>query len=252
MFPYFLEFPTIPFTFERAFRILNQKNDFYYGLEPFKFCFIFCLVFYFFYEVIFKILSYKKNKLYFICVLLLFSFSVTIGKVAVDLPDVSIVQRRRDGLEMLVHEIREILVGELPLLYLHSEYRRQSVFVDHLIENEVAEARGEYPVLLLQHPLDAVGVVAVHDIGAVGYFAPCDILDLAGLVSPEVIPIIRDEAALMALMEARDAAYLMTFPGWYPRMVTDPRVQLIYQTDGAAPAAGGEHMAVYRLVWDGE
>ncbi|MCZ7544108.1 MAG: hypothetical protein M5R40_11525 [Anaerolineae bacterium] len=92
-------------------------------------------------------------------------------------------------------------------------------------------------------------LLAVHDIGAVGYFAPRPILDLAGLVSPEVIPIIRDEPALLALMEARGAAYLMTFPGWYPEIVADPRVAPVYRTSGTAPAAGGENMAIYRLDW---
>jgi hypothetical protein len=94
-------------------------------------------------------------------------------------------------------------------------------------------------------------LLAVHDIGAVGYFAPRPILDLAGLVNAEVIPIIRDENALIALMEARGSAYLMTFPGWYPRIVADPRVRLVYQTDGTAPASGGENMAIYRLEWGG-
>ena len=41
-------------------------------------------------------------------------------------------------------------------------------------------------------PPDAL--IAAHDIGAVGYFGQRRLLDLAGLVSPEVIPFIRDEA----------------------------------------------------------
>ena len=116
-----------------------------------------------------------------------------------------------------------------------------------IIETEmVAAAR----YLAESIPPDAL--LAVHDIGAVGFFAPRPILDLAGLVSPEVIPIIHDEAALLALMEARGAAYLMTFPGWYPHIVADPRVRLVYQTNGTAPASGGENMAIYRLAWGGE
>ncbi len=38
-------------------------------------------------------------------------------------------------------------------------------------------------------------LLAVHDIGALGYFAPRPIFDLAGLVSPEVVPVIRDRPA---------------------------------------------------------
>lgn len=88
-------------------------------------------------------------------------------------------------------------------------------------------------------------IIAAHDIGAIGYFTQRDLLDLAGLVSPEVIPFIRDETRLAAFLDAQGAHYLVTFPGWYPRLVEG--TQLVYQTDSPyAPAQGGEHMAVYR------
>jgi hypothetical protein len=60
-------------------------------------------------------------------------------------------------------------------------------------------------------PSDAV--IAAHDIGAIGYFTQRPLLDLAGLISPEVIPFIRDEAQLMDWMNARQVAYFVTFPG---------------------------------------
>lgn len=87
-------------------------------------------------------------------------------------------------------------------------------------------------------------LVAAHDIGALGYFGGRPLLDLAGLVSPEVVPFIRDEARLGAYLDRRQAAYLVTFPSWYPGLRLQGR--LVYQ--GAArfsPAAGGENMAVY-------
>jgi hypothetical protein len=95
-------------------------------------------------------------------------------------------------------------------------------------------------------PPDAV--IAVHDIGAVGYFTRRPLLDLAGLVSPEVVPFIRDEGRLYAYIRARGASYLVTFPSWYPQMTARPDVVMVYQTDSPwTIQAGGDNMAVYRL-----
>jgi hypothetical protein len=92
-------------------------------------------------------------------------------------------------------------------------------------------------------------LIAAHDIGAMGYFAQRPLIDLAGLVSPEVIPVIRNEAALGQLLQTRQAEYLVTFPAWYPALTQSPQIQLIYTTGSPdAPLAGGENMAVYRLL----
>jgi hypothetical protein len=88
-------------------------------------------------------------------------------------------------------------------------------------------------------------LIAAHDIGAIGYFSGRNVLDLAGLISPEVIPFIRDEAQLAAYLDRRGAAYLVTFPGWYPRLVIGR--ERVYQSGGLfSPDAGGENMVVYR------
>jgi hypothetical protein len=59
-------------------------------------------------------------------------------------------------------------------------------------------------------------LIAVHDIGALGYFAPdVRLLDLAGLVSPEVVPFIRDEARLAAYISASGAEYIIILPRYY-------------------------------------
>jgi hypothetical protein len=92
---------------------------------------------------------------------------------------------------------------------------------------------------------DEDSLIAAHDIGAMGYFGGRDLVDLAGLVSPEVIPIIRNEPALSAYLDTKDADYLVTFPGWYEQLVNN-RI-LIYNTQGSfSPAMGGENMSVYR------
>lgn len=88
-------------------------------------------------------------------------------------------------------------------------------------------------------------LVAAHDIGAIGYFGRRRLLDLAGLISPEVIPILRDEPALAGFLTSRGADYLATFPGWYPGL-TAGRESIYMTGEEYAPAAGGENMAVYR------
>jgi hypothetical protein len=87
-------------------------------------------------------------------------------------------------------------------------------------------------------------LVAAHDIGALGYFGGRRLLDLAGLVSPEVIPFIRDEAALARYLDERGVDTLVTFPGWYPQL-TRGRQPLFQTTGRFSPSSGGENMAVY-------
>lgn len=92
-------------------------------------------------------------------------------------------------------------------------------------------------------------LIAVHDIGAVGYFSRRPLLDLAGLVSPEVIPFIRDEIRLAEYLDRRHAEYLVTFPDWYPYLVS--RASAVYTTGGSfSPQSGGENMTVYRWASD--
>jgi hypothetical protein len=94
-------------------------------------------------------------------------------------------------------------------------------------------------------------LLAIHDIGAVGYFAARPILDIAGLVNPEFVPIYHDREAVYALMYARGARFLLAFPDQVPGGdVTDARLCPIFTTEGqAAINAGGAHMTVYSLNW---
>ena len=96
-------------------------------------------------------------------------------------------------------------------------------------------------------------MLAIHDIGAVGYFAPRPILDLAGLVSPEIVPFILDQAKLWDWLQQKNARYLMAFPDQIPSDdVNDPHLCPIFTTGGqAAVQAGGPNMTIYKLTWDG-
>ncbi len=68
-------------------------------------------------------------------------------------------------------------------------------------------------------------VIAAHDIGALGYFAPRPLVDLAGLVSPDVLPYMHDAEALHDYIVASGAQYVVVFPAWsetYARLVAQP------------------------------
>ena len=95
-------------------------------------------------------------------------------------------------------------------------------------------------------PPDAV--IAAHDIGALGYFDDHQLIDLAGLVSPEVIPFMRDESQLAVFLNQRKANYLIAFPAFYPDLTRG--LQPVFVSGGKfAPAIQEKNMAVYD--WSG-
>jgi hypothetical protein len=95
-------------------------------------------------------------------------------------------------------------------------------------------------------------LLAIHDIGAVGFFAPRPILDIAGLVNPDVIPLIGNEEALWGYMQEHGARYLMAFANQVPGgQVDDPRLCRAFTSGNpTAVSAGGDNMTVYALAWD--
>ena len=90
-------------------------------------------------------------------------------------------------------------------------------------------------------------IIAAHDIGALGYFDQHRLIDLAGLVSPEVIPFMRDETRLAEYLNQRDASYLIAFPDFYPDLTRSAPV--VFSSGGKfAVEAGQKNMAVYRWI----
>lgn len=90
-------------------------------------------------------------------------------------------------------------------------------------------------------------LVAAHDIGAMGYFGGHDLVDLAGLVSPEVIPFLRDEDQIAAYLNKRGVEYLVIFPDWYEHLTSG--LSPVFSTGAPyAPALGEMNMSVYRWL----
>ena len=91
--------------------------------------------------------------------------------------------------------------------------------------------------------LPSNAILAVHDIGAIGYFTSNSIIDLAGLITPDVVPFIRDESKLASYIDDAGAEYLVTFPSWYPQLIEGK--EAIFQS-GLEIFPFDDNMTVYR------
>jgi hypothetical protein len=112
---------------------------------------------------------------------------------------------------------------------------------------------------LLADHLPAEAVLAVQDIGALGYFLPNRLVDLSGIVSPEVQAYTKQavsaddpygQAGMRRFIEERRPDYLVVFPQWYPGLVQGGgfRPVLRLAVPGNVTLAGDE-IVVYATPW---
>lgn len=71
------------------------------------------------------------------------------------------------------------------------------------------------PAIWLHDNSEEDSIIAAHDIGAIGFFSERKIIDLAGLIDPMIVPIIRDEDQLTRYILESGADYLVVFADWY-------------------------------------
>lgn len=102
-------------------------------------------------------------------------------------------------------------------------------------------------------PPDAV--IGIDDIGAIMFLGPRPIVDLNGLVSPEMWPIIDlqadKETATMRLLAANNVHYLAIFPKWHTLLVSDPRIATPiqrFQTE-THTIIGEQEAVIYAVDW---
>ena len=87
--------------------------------------------------------------------------------------------------------------------------------------------------------------LAVHDIGALGYYVQNPVIDMAGLITPEVVPFIRDETRLAQYLDANSVDYLITLPSFYPQLTSQQ--ELLFEAGlPSQPESLGENMGIYR------
>lgn len=93
--------------------------------------------------------------------------------------------------------------------------------------------------------------VALNDIGAIAWVSRRHVIDLMGLVTPEILSYRRrGEAGVIQFVRERCPEYVIIFPAWFPRLAA--RRDLLEPVYGVRLArtevAGAPEMIVYRLV----
>jgi hypothetical protein len=91
-------------------------------------------------------------------------------------------------------------------------------------------------------------IIATHDIGLVGYITQRQLVDLAGLVTPEVIPIMNDQAKLAHYVRERNVTYVIVFTGYYREFLKQLNAQLVYSPNKEEfQARGLEPFEVFQI-----
>jgi hypothetical protein len=75
-------------------------------------------------------------------------------------------------------------------------------------------------------PQDAV--IATHDIGLVGYITQRQIVDLAGLVTPDIIPLTNNQVQMAEYVRAHHVTYVIVFTGYYKEFLKQLNAQKVY------------------------
>jgi len=116
--------------------------------------------------------------------------------------------------------------------------------------NAMHVAFGEWA---LEHtsPNDAL---ALNDIGAIGYVSQRYVVDLAGLITPEVVPLLRESDSasnLLDYLSQQGVDYVIIFPNWFPELAKQSQaLQPVHTiTLEHNTIAGGDTMVAFRTQW---
>lgn len=118
---------------------------------------------------------------------------------------------------------------------------RQNAHDVYWIESEMVET-----AKWVQENLPPDALLAVHDIGALGYYVPNPIIDLAGLITPDVVPFIRNEERLEEYLAETSSDYLIVFRSDYPTLTVN-RIPVFVAGQEVGPLEFDNDMHVYHL-----
>lgn len=92
-------------------------------------------------------------------------------------------------------------------------------------------------------------VIATHDVGILGYMTEREIVDLAGLITPEAIPIMLDQQQLAEFSIREGSEYFIVFSGYYQELLNAVDTKLVYSPDSVRlQNLGVEPFEVHQVI----
>ena len=101
---------------------------------------------------------------------------------------------------------------------------------------------------------------ALSDIGAITYLSGRRVIDIVGLVTPDILPVVsgkpvgleRDQVVFDYLVRRRPD-YVIIIPTWYPYLASSPGSRLAevhtVRLDHTPSVGGGDHLRAYQADW---
>ena len=78
-------------------------------------------------------------------------------------------------------------------------------------------------------PPDAI--LATHDIGLIGYHTGRQVVDLAGLVTPEIVPLMNDQRKMAEYVRAQNVRYVIVYSGYFRVLLAELGARLVFSPD---------------------
>jgi hypothetical protein len=92
-------------------------------------------------------------------------------------------------------------------------------------------------------------VLATHDIGIIGYHTGRQIVDLAGLVTPEIVPIMRDPQKLGDYLRQEHVTYVIVYTGYYRELLNLLDAQVVFSPEAEQlRAMGVEPFEIHKII----
>jgi hypothetical protein len=96
-------------------------------------------------------------------------------------------------------------------------------------------------------------LLAINDIGAIAYFSEREVLDLVGLVTPEVLPYRTKRDGIFEFVALKKPAYVVIFDEWFPGLSDHKELTRLFNVSVETNAVCGKPvMVIYETAWGRE